>query len=205
MSRKEEIIFAALELAAQKGLKAVMLSQIADRVGIKKPSIYNHFASKEDLVNEMYSFIREKAGQQAQPVSGLELMYKEKSLKEILLISFKEYVRFITDENMLKFLKVLYSERSTSPAAAQIMLEETERMLAAIRNMFYALTVHGKMRNEEVDTAALSYAMTIHSLVDRRMDMMTAGRCEIGELLEIPEEIYEYICWFSMKMGVDEK
>ena len=35
MTKKEEIIRAALELASENGLKAVTLSQIADRIGIK--------------------------------------------------------------------------------------------------------------------------------------------------------------------------
>ena len=45
MNRKEEIILAALELASVNGLKSVSMSQIADRVGIKAPSLYNHFKS----------------------------------------------------------------------------------------------------------------------------------------------------------------
>lgn len=36
MTRKEEIIYATLELASEYGLKAVSLAQISDKVGIKK-------------------------------------------------------------------------------------------------------------------------------------------------------------------------
>ena len=61
MSRKEEIIYATLELASIHGLKAVSLSMIADKVGIKKPSLYNHFQSKEEIVSAMYAFLREQA------------------------------------------------------------------------------------------------------------------------------------------------
>ncbi len=41
MSKKEEIIYATLELAAEYGLKSLSMSQIAEKVGIKKPSLYN--------------------------------------------------------------------------------------------------------------------------------------------------------------------
>ena len=37
MNRKEEIIYATLELASEYGLKSVSLSQIADKIGIRKP------------------------------------------------------------------------------------------------------------------------------------------------------------------------
>ncbi|SHJ48413.1 TetR/AcrR family transcriptional regulator [Tepidibacter formicigenes] len=39
----------ALELMAQKGYEGTSLSEIANKVGIKKPSIYGHFLSKEEL------------------------------------------------------------------------------------------------------------------------------------------------------------
>ena len=58
MTRKEEIIYAKLELASEYGLKAVSLGQIAAKIGIKKPSLYNHFKSKEEIVSAMYAFLR---------------------------------------------------------------------------------------------------------------------------------------------------
>ena len=60
-NRREEILLATLELAAEKGLGNVSLNMIADRIGIRKPSLYNHFSSKEELVEAMYQFLREKA------------------------------------------------------------------------------------------------------------------------------------------------
>ena len=80
------------------------------------------------------------------------------------------------------------------------MLDETDRMISLTKNLFYALVVHGKMKNEKVDTAALSYAMTVHSLVDRQMDMITAGVNDASVASELPKEIREYINWFSEKM-----
>ena len=47
MERKEEIILAALELASVNGLKSISMAQIAEKVGIKAPSLYNHFKSKD--------------------------------------------------------------------------------------------------------------------------------------------------------------
>ena len=200
MTRKEEIIYATLELASEYGLKSVSLSQIADKVGIRKPSLYNHFKSKDELVNSMYSFLREKAQKGTQNVSGTAGFPEDKSLHEILSDSMAVYLGFLSDENMMTFFRVLYSERSISPIAAQIMLEETDRMISQIKNLFYALVVHGRMKNEDVDTAALSYAMTVHSLVDREMDKITAGKRDASGISELPKEITEYIRWFCERM-----
>lgn len=200
MTRKEEIIYATLELASEYGLGSVSLSQIADKVGIRKPSLYNHFKSKDELVSSMYLFLREKAQARAQNVSVSVGFPEDKSLSEILSDSMAVYFGFLSDENMMSFFKVLYSERSISPIAAQIMLDETDRMISQTRNLFYALVVHGRMKNEDVDTAALSYAMTVHSLVDREMDRFTAGKRDAASISELPKEIEEYIQWFCERM-----
>ena len=64
MNRKEEIIIATLELAAEKGLGTVSMAQIADKIGIKKASLYNHFKSKEEIIEQMYVYLRQQAKQQ---------------------------------------------------------------------------------------------------------------------------------------------
>ena len=53
MNRREEIIYATLELASVNGMKGVSMAQIADKVGIKAPSLYNHFGSKEEIIREL--------------------------------------------------------------------------------------------------------------------------------------------------------
>lgn len=58
MPKKEEIILTTLDLASKYGLKSLSMSQNADSVGIKKPSLYNHFDSKEELIREIYEYIR---------------------------------------------------------------------------------------------------------------------------------------------------
>ena len=54
INRKEEIVQITLELAAEKGLANVSMCMIAYKIGIKKPSLYKHFASKEEIVEAMY-------------------------------------------------------------------------------------------------------------------------------------------------------
>lgn len=48
-SRKDEIVAAALELLEQDGPEAVSMRAIADRIGIKAPSLYKHYRDKEAL------------------------------------------------------------------------------------------------------------------------------------------------------------
>ncbi|MBK8593842.1 MAG: TetR/AcrR family transcriptional regulator [Sandaracinaceae bacterium] len=49
LSTRERILDAAEDTFAQVGYEAASLSAIADRVGIRTPSLYKHFPSKQDM------------------------------------------------------------------------------------------------------------------------------------------------------------
>ncbi|NWG20025.1 MAG: TetR/AcrR family transcriptional regulator [Chloroflexi bacterium] len=49
---REEIMGAAQELVAEKGYSAMSMDELAARVGISKPTLYAHFANKDELVVE---------------------------------------------------------------------------------------------------------------------------------------------------------
>lgn len=53
MTTREKIIYEALSLFSVKGYDAVSIRQIASAVGIKESSIYNHFKSKQDILNKI--------------------------------------------------------------------------------------------------------------------------------------------------------
>ncbi|MEF3306323.1 TetR/AcrR family transcriptional regulator [Paenibacillus sp. GYB003] len=54
MSRREEIKKVAVGHLLQYGFEGTKLADIADEVGIKKQSMYAHFASKKELVVEIH-------------------------------------------------------------------------------------------------------------------------------------------------------
>ena len=53
MSTKERILEATLTLFAERGYDGTSVEQIANLVGIKAPSLYKHFKSKEDILNSL--------------------------------------------------------------------------------------------------------------------------------------------------------
>lgn len=52
-SNRERILAAAQSLMAEKGIKKTSLADIARAVGISKGTLFYHFASKDDLVNDI--------------------------------------------------------------------------------------------------------------------------------------------------------
>jgi AcrR family transcriptional regulator len=52
--RRAQILAAAWDIAAESGLAAVSLHEVARRVGIRQPSLYGYVTSKLDLYDAMY-------------------------------------------------------------------------------------------------------------------------------------------------------
>lgn len=52
---RDEIIDAAWSLAAEDGIAAISLRQLAARVGMRAPSLYTYFGSKDDLYDAMFA------------------------------------------------------------------------------------------------------------------------------------------------------
>lgn len=50
---KQEILDTALSLFSVQGYEATSVSQIADAVGIRKASMYSHFASKQEILDAL--------------------------------------------------------------------------------------------------------------------------------------------------------
>jgi AcrR family transcriptional regulator len=49
LDRRSNIMMAGLEIFSEKGFHATAMDDIAERAGISKPILYQHFASKQDL------------------------------------------------------------------------------------------------------------------------------------------------------------
>ena len=133
--------------------------------------MYNHFRSKYEIVKAMYDYLRTQAKEKLK-ITDLDYgkLVKDKSLEEVLKLAVHNYCKMSTQSEMFSFYKIIYSTRATNCMAAPIMCEETEKMLLATKNLFYALQVHQKIFVKDIDQAAISFTMTIHSLIDYQLD-----------------------------------
>ena len=199
MNRKEEIVLITLELAAQKGLANVSMSMIADKIGIKKPSLYKHFASKEEIVEAMYEYLRRQAKEKAniKPID-YSTFFAGKTVYEILQSVVRGYIQMNHQEKMLNFYKVIYSERSLNPMAAKIVAEETDKMIIATKQLFYAMEVHKLLHFTNPDMSAVSFAMTIHGLMDYELDQSN-GKCSYETDKNLLDD---YLKWFCEENAV---
>ena len=103
-------------------------------------------------------------------------------------------------EHMLNFYKVIYSERSIQPMAAKILAEETEKMIIATKQLFYAMEVHKLLHFTNPDMSAVSFAMTVHGLMDYELDLRSGGYKIENQERNILDE---YLQWFCKENAVE--
>ena len=172
MDRKSEIIKATLELASEYGLAAVSMNQIAEKLGISKPALYKHFESREEIIKTMYSFLREQAKQGiTNGEMNLDMLSDKVSLEKILTQMVNAYRNICTNPEMFQFYKIIMSQRTIDVAATEIMVMETKAMIDATKKLFYALQVKDIADFPDADAAALSFAMSVHSIIDLECDL----------------------------------
>jgi AcrR family transcriptional regulator len=58
--RKRQIVRVTLDLIAEEGIQGATMSRIAEAVGITEPSLYSHFASRQEILFEALDVVYER-------------------------------------------------------------------------------------------------------------------------------------------------
>lgn len=78
MNKKDRILEVMLRLIKEQGIQATPMAQIAKEAGVAAGTIYHHFASKEQLVNELFLRVKKEFSDLQASKLSVELGYKDK-------------------------------------------------------------------------------------------------------------------------------
>lgn len=124
MHTKEKILDTALTLFSEQGYHAVSVGEIAEAVGIKPPSLYKHFESKEDIFESCVTYFYAKTGalnETLLPAVDQEATsYQNITNESLLLIARSLFTFYLTDDVAARFRKMLLIERYRSPELNQL-------------------------------------------------------------------------------------
>lgn len=171
---KEKILIATLELACEKGLGNVSMSQIASKCGLSKSSLYSHYKSKEDIINKMYEFFREKSYERSNTID-ITSFNENSSFYDILISVVESYKHLNNDKYLYKFYKMIYSERTINKEAAKILVLETKKMINATKQLFNYTNSIGVSNIKDVDTVSMSFALNVNQIINYEIDLEFIG------------------------------
>ena len=164
-STKQRILEEALTLFAEKGYEAVSVAQIADAVGIKAPSLYKHFKSKQDIFDAIFKEMSDRYEKQtaSMQINGMEAekdagIYISGNEEHLIEIGKGLFLYFLHDEYTCKFRRMLTIEQYHSPELAALHVKQYIDDTLSYQGMLFGLFVQtGYMIPENPQIMALQF------------------------------------------------
>lgn len=162
---KKLILSAALELFSAYGYDSVSVGQIAKAVGIKAPSLYNHYESKQAIFDalleeicEQYQRDTDKINihvQNAEQDTALFTDITEDGLAEKVR---QMFLYSVHNESVSRFRKMMTIEQFRSPQISELYTwRYVTRLVEYHRELFRRLIEAGELRNGDADALAVMY------------------------------------------------
>lgn len=170
---KQRILDKALELFSEYGYDSVSVGQIAQAVGIKAPSLYNHFPGKQAIfdaiVEATAAHYEEDTGRISVHVQDAQMDIPEFSqiTEEFLFDKVRQIFGYsLHDETISRFRRMMTIEQFRSPELAQLYSNRyVERLTEYHAAIFRGLIAAGEIRDDDPDALALMYVAPIMTLI----------------------------------------
>jgi len=127
MDTKQRILDEALTLFSEKGYANVFVGDIAERVGIKAPSLYKHYKSKRAIFDAIIEEMNRRFDEQAKAmnINGSDAaadseIYKNMSEEHLLGLGRRFFLYFLHDDYNKRFRKMLTIEQFHDKELADI-------------------------------------------------------------------------------------
>lgn len=170
---KQKILVKALELFSIKGYDAVSVGEIAKAVGIKAPSLYNHFPSKQAIFEEI---VEATAAQYEKDTDSIDIHVQnvKADVSEFMEITEQElfekvqwiFSYSIHNETISRFRRMMTIEQFRSPELAKLYSTRyVDRVVAYHAEIFRNLIVAGIIAEQDPDVLALMYMAPVVTLI----------------------------------------
>ena len=203
---KQRILDKSLELFSTKGYDSVSVGEIAKAVGIKAPSLYNHFPSKQaifDAILETTSVHYQKDTAEISvhvQDSQMDIPVFSHISEELLVEKVRQiFLYSLHDKTISQFRRMMTLEQFRSPELAALFAERyVDRMIAYHAGIFRSLIAGGEIRDEDPDTLAWMYVspvITLLSVCDRQPER------EAESLAKLDAHVKLFFRTFNMERG----
>lgn len=168
----QKILDAALGLFAKKGYDSVSVDEIAKAVGIKAPSIYNHFGSKQELFDAIVETTAERYAHDTDKLDfcaegkAKDLSQVKKISEQALYEKVKQIFEYsLHDQWISDFRKMMTIEQFRSDSFGELYTKRfIDRLLDYHSAIFSSLISAGEITGN-ADALALIYVAPIITLI----------------------------------------
>ena len=191
MDTKHRILDEALTLFSEKGYANVYVSDIAERVGIKAPSLYKHYRNKRAIFDAIIDEMNHRFEQQAQAlsISGTDPtadaeVYKNMDEDHLIKLGTDLFRYYLHDSYTKRFRKMLTLEQFQDQELARVYSQQYFDMPLSYQGMLLGLMVSQDLLvTENVPIMTLQFYAPIYMLLTV-CDREPSREQEAMELLE---------------------
>ena len=173
MDTKHRILDEALTLFSEKGYANVYVNDIAERVGIKAPSLYKHYKNKQAIfdaiIDEMNNRFMEQAG--ALNINGMDPtkdadIYKNMNEESMIELGKNLFLYYLHDDYTKRFRKMLTIEQFHDKELANVYQQQYYEMPLSYQSMLLGLMVaQGVLSTDNVPIMTLHFYAPIYLLL----------------------------------------
>lgn len=160
---KEKIFDVSIDLFSQYGYNGVSIRQIAKEVGIKESSIYNHYPSKESILESILNYYIEEMLKEEAPIMqssedldlDFDYFYKKGS---------DRFISKLSEEKMMKITRIFIVGSYHNPKMKNFVKEGiVDYAIKDWKNLFDLMKVK-KIIREDADSKQLAESFYSYGL-----------------------------------------
>ncbi|MGG3561818.1 helix-turn-helix domain-containing protein [Neobacillus rhizosphaerae] len=157
-STKYKILEASIDLFSHKGFTAVSVRELTKVVGIKESALYNHFKSKDEILEWIYSLFRENHSKTRPNQDALEAICNRVTIKPFLtqgIINFKQAVEEPLHEKMWRILNI---EQFRDQRARDIIINDVYKGTVDFLEVAFQIFIDkGELKQQNAKILATEY------------------------------------------------
>jgi AcrR family transcriptional regulator len=178
---KRRILDVAIELFSARGFHESSMRDIAAQVGIEAPSLYAHYASKEEILRTILEDYRREIAAMRLPDEALERIVEQHSTEAILVEGFKAIRQGVAGARTQRAMRLLFNEMYRNPLVAAFGLDALrETNVREIARIFAVMQRRGKMRKLDPRSLSVVYNAVANNYFQEVFALEACGRSTRG-------------------------
>lgn len=173
MDTKQRILDEALTLFSEKGYANVFVSDIAEKVGIKAPSLYKHYKNKQAIFDAIIAEMNHRFEEQAHSLSisgtdpGADAeIYKTMDEDNLVKLGINLFKYYLHDSYTKRFRKMLTLEQFKDKELAKVYSQQYFDNPLSYQGMLLGMLVaQGLLAADDVPIMTLHFYAPIYMLL----------------------------------------
>jgi AcrR family transcriptional regulator len=155
---KQKLFETAVDLFSSRGFRGVSIRDISSVVGIKESSFYNHFKSKDELIEAIFEYFKTEFTQSMPPEERLESIFSTIPPDEFLRQGNTRFLQRMSAPLIQKIWRILFSEQYRDSRAKDLILQEMMQAPLAYSELVFTKMIElGLIRRFDPKLLAAEY------------------------------------------------